>query len=267
MFNGGKLPGQETPYLGRAPYRALSMDSCCDSVSGHCARGHHSLGVPCEGGGDGHHVHPISSDHLLAAYHLSAFHRVGLNPAHSSECTYQHLCLQYQRFRLPESSMGGDRARGPGLDLYIHVDGLISIRRLRCPRSEKMEDNPAAATCCLDGSVTSRVSDHWDAVDSWEHRIQSYDEEARHFDGFGSCRHSYLRSRMACYPHLQVHRPRRILLVLEVDLVWDHPSNDDPIHVTLRMLVGHLDSREEDSPQSRGVSCRQSHSASFASPV
>lgn len=252
MFSGGRLPGQVIPDPERAPCRGLSMDSCCDSVFGHCARDHHSPGALYEGGGDGHHVHPTSFGHLLAASHplaachLSAAHRVGLNQAHSSECMYLHPGPLYQRFRPLESSMGGDRDLGPGRGLYIHVDGLISIRRLRLPRSEKTEGNPAAVTCCRDGHVTSRAFDHWDVVDSWGHRIRGYDE-AHRFDGIGSCRRNYLRSRMACCLHLQARRPRRTLLVLEVDLVLARPSNDDPIHATLRMLVSHPDSQEVGS--------------------
>ena len=252
MFSDDKLRGQETPDPERAPCRGPSRGFCCDSLSGRCARDHHSLGAPCEGGGDGHHVHPTSFGHLLAACHLSvachpsAAHRVGLNQAHSSECMYPHPCLLYQRFRLLAPSMGGDRDLGPGLGLYIHEDGLISIRRLRLPRSEKTEGNPAAVTCCRDGHVTSRASDHWDVVDSWGHRIRGYDE-AHRFDEIGSCRRNYLRCHMACCLHLQARHPRRTLLVLEVDLVLARPSNDDLIHVTLQMLVGRLDLQGEGS--------------------
>lgn len=165
-FSGGRLRGQAIPDPERAPCRGPSMDSYCDSVSGHCARDHRSLGALCEAGGDGHHVHPTSFGHLLAACHLSAAHRVGLNQAHSLECMYPHPCLLYQRFRLLAPSMGGDRDLGPGRGLYIHVDDPTLIRRLRLPTSGKTEGNPVAVTCCRDGHVTSRAFGHWGVVDS-----------------------------------------------------------------------------------------------------
>lgn len=256
LLSACRLPGQVTPDPSRAPCRGLAGDSCCGFVYGRCvARGHRSLNALCEGGGDGHHVHPISSDHLLAdhllvchpsAARLSAAHRVGRTQAHSSEYTYPHPYPQYQRFHPLAPSMEDDRDPGPDHGLYIHVDDLISIRRLHLPRSEKMEGNPAVVTWCQDANVTSRVSDHWDVVDSSEERIRSLDE-ARRFDGIGSCRRNYLRSRMVCYPHLRARRLRRTLLVREVDLVLVRLSSDDQVHVILRMLVFHLDLQGEGS--------------------
>lgn len=78
MFSGDRLPGQVTLGPGRAPCRDRAGGCGCGFVSGRCARGRRSLGALCEGGGDGHRAHPISSCHLsachLVAYHLSAVH-------------------------------------------------------------------------------------------------------------------------------------------------------------------------------------------------
>lgn len=101
-------------------------------------------------------------------------------------------------------------------------------------------------TCCRDGNVTSPVSDHWDVVDSLGERIRSRDE-ARRFDGIGSCRRSYRRCRMVCCLHLLARRPRHTLLVRGVDLVLVRPLSDDPVRGTLRMLVFHLDLQGEGS--------------------
>lgn len=244
-----------TPGPGRALCHGLGGGSGFDFVSGRCVRGHRSLGALCEAGGDGHRAHPISSCRLLvyhpwachlSVYHLSAAHRVAPNQAHSSEYTYPHPCRLYQHFHPLATSTGGDHDPGPCRDLYIHADDLISTHPLLLPKSEKREDNPAGVTCCLGVNVTTPVSGHWDVVDSSGGRTRSCDE-ARHFGGIGSCLRNCRRFRMACYLRLQARRLRRILLVRGVDLVLVLLSNGDPVHVTLRMLGGRLDSQEKGS--------------------
>lgn len=217
-------------------------------------RGHRSLDALCEGGDDGHRVHSISSYRLLVCHlsvdhlsvdHLSASHRAGLNQAHSSEYTYPHPYPLYQRFHPLATLTGGDRDPGPCHDLYIHAGDLISIHPL-LPKSEKTEDNPAAVISHQGVNVTTQVSDHLDAVDSSGEHTRSCDE-ARHFDGIGSCHRNYRCFRMACCLRLQAHRLQRTLLVPAVDLVLVLPLNGDLVHVILRMWVGRLDSQEEDS--------------------
>lgn len=247
-----------TPGPGRALCRGLGGDSGFDFVSGRCVLGHRNLGALCEAGGDGHRAHPISSCRLsvcrllvyhpwachLSVYHLSAAHRVAPNQARSSEYTYPHPCRLYQHFHPLATSTGGDHDPGPCRDLYIHADDLISTHQPHLPKSEKTEDNPAAVTYRRGVNVTTQVSDRLDVVDSSEEHTRSYDE-VRHFDGICSCLRNCRRLRMVCYLRLQARRLRRTLLVPGVDLVLVLLSSDDPIRVTLRMLVGRQDSQEE----------------------